>query len=138
MRLTGAHILDVRRELWHQCITLTTLAVVIEDMLQAVWRDLDEVNMLVTLKLSLVGFTIPRDLVNMVRGNAKPPTIAFPEPDLVKRDAHQAWLPMLLRPVTCVINIVRSLHVANGSNLAESPVAAKYAQRACSAKLETI
>jgi len=104
----------MRRETRHEGITLTALAVGIADMLQLVLGDLDEVNMLVTLKLCLVGGTIPSDLVNMVRANAQSTTVVGPEPDLLKRDAHQAWFPVLLRPVARVLKIMRTLHVVLG------------------------
>jgi hypothetical protein len=92
MRLTRADLLYMRGEARHTRISLTALAVRIADLPQLVLRDLNEVNMLVTLKRKLDGFTIPSHLVNMVRANAHSNTVIGPEPDRVKRNAHQAWL----------------------------------------------
>ena len=110
MCFTCAHIRHVRRETRHAVISLTALTVGIADLLQAVLGDLDEVNMLVTLKLRPVVFAIPSYDVDMVRGNAQPTAVTRPEADLVKWDAHRAWFPVLPRPAACVLKIMWTLH----------------------------
>ena len=110
MCFTYAHIRHVRRETRHAVISLTALTVGIADLLQAVLGDLDEVNMLVTLKLRPVVFAIPSYDVDMVRGNAQPTAVTRPEADLVKWDAHRAWFPVLPRPAACVLKTMWTLH----------------------------
>ena len=66
VRLTSAYIVDVGGGPRNERINLTTLADGIADLLEAILGDLDEVNVLVTLKLRLIGPALPSDLVKMV------------------------------------------------------------------------
>ncbi len=97
----------------HECISFTAIAVGIADLLQLVRGDLDQVNVPIPLKSSPVNSTVPSDLVNMVRANSYSTTVFRPERDILKRDAHQAWLPVLLRPVAGVLEVIATLHLAN-------------------------
>ena len=111
VRFTSAHILNVLCTPRHQVINLAALAVGIADLLQSLCWDLNQVNMTIAMQLGLVCKAIPRHFVHMVRGNPQATSVSRPEPDLIKRDAHKAWLAVLLRPVACVLELKLALHV---------------------------
>ena len=93
-----AHVPDLQRETRHQRISLTTVTIEFEHLLQAVFGYLDQVNILIALDLRHLVFNMMSYLVNMMRTNPFTTSVPFPEANLIKIDTRQVWLAILLCP----------------------------------------
>ncbi len=94
----NAHMHDLRRETRHQRISLTTVTVDLEHLLQALFGDLDQFNILIAPELRHLVFNMTGHAMNMVGGHPRPTSVQFPEANLIKIDTCQTWMTVLLSP----------------------------------------
>ena len=102
MCLGYTHVLDVRREAWHQWVRLAFPTVYFVDLLEHVGWDLNDVDALVAAQPRCVRHHIVRDLVDVVGVDAQSTTVVWSEPDMLEFRADVPARHERPRSVVCV------------------------------------